>query len=305
MAHPETAPLSRLLRSTLLALLPLAGLAAEPGWLDNLHLSATATASYVENLSKTSYGPTRQDAATYELTLDSTRARQLSPALLLVASVQASALNVPDFTLDNATRLGGRLALQHKFGLGAQATVLELSGAARYRSARARGASGWVTEAGLQLSKRVLPNLRLAARANWLEDDAKAAWFDLNQRSYEFEAQWDVTDRWSLTASAGRLSGDIAANAAWSVWGTMLSGGFGPKVFNYYTSRPWAVTNLYGAGWVTYDIEGDVDLWSAAISYAASDRTTVELRRSSAYVVNRVGVTYPCDSWSLGLTHRF
>jgi hypothetical protein len=84
-----------------------------------------------------------------------------------------------------------------------------------------------------------------------------------------------------------------------------LGGAFGPTIQQYYTARPWTTTHLYGEGWVSYNVEADVDLWSVSLGFSVSDRTSLELRRSAAFVVNRVGVTYPTDSWSVGLSHRF
>lgn len=275
------------------------------GWLGNLHLSATVTASQVDNLSRTSHEPTRKDAETYELSLASTHARQLAPNLLLIAAAEGSALSVPDFDLADYSRLGGRLTLQRKFGLGAQATVLQAHASAGWKAARLDADRGWSTEAGVQLAKRVLPNLRLAANAAWLEHTARRNTFDLGQETYSAEIEWDINERWTLSGSAGRLRGDIVAHAAWPVWATMLAGGFGPTIFNYYTSRPWMTTDLYGSGWVSYNVEADVDLWSVSLGYAFSDHTSFELKRSAAFVVNRVGVTYPTATWGLGLSHRF
>jgi len=275
------------------------------GWLENLHLSASGTVATVDNISRTSHGPTRKDATTWELNLASTHARQLAPSLLLVATGEASSLLVPEYDLTNNLRVAGRLALQRKFGLGPQAPVLQVSGSATYKDARFAGDRGWTTEAGVELAKRVLPNLRLAASANWLEHSARSDTFDLNQHSYSFDLRWDIDDRWSFIGSAGRLDGDIVANAAWPIWGKMLAGGFGPVIFDYYTSRPWRTTHLYGPGWVSYNVEADLDLWSASLSYAVSDHTSVEVRKAAASVVNRVGVSYPTGSWSLSLSHRF
>ncbi len=274
-------------------------------WLDKLHLSASGTFGRTDNISRTSHEPTRKDAETYELTLASTHSRQLSRNLLLIATAEATALAVPDYELTASNRFGGRLTLQRKFGLGAQATVLQINAAASFKDARLDDDRGWTTEAGLQLSKRVLPNLRLAANAGWLEHTARRDTFDLVQESYSAEIRWDINDRWSLAGSAGRLSGDIVANASWPIWGTMLAGGFGQTIFNYYTSRPWSTTHLYGDGWVSYNVEADVDLWSVSLGFSVNDHTSLELRKSAAFVVNRVGVTYPTDSWSLGLSHRF
>jgi hypothetical protein len=279
--------------------------ATTAGWLENLHLTASATASAVGNISRTSYEPTRKDAETYEFTLASTHARQLAPNWLLIATGEASSLTVSKYDLADHFRFTGRLALQKKFGLGPQAPVLQFKGSATYQAARLDADEGWTTEAGVQLAKRVLPNLRLAANASWLEHNARSEVFDLNQHAYGIEAQWDIDDRWTVAGSAGRLSGDIVANAAWAVWGQAITGGFGPAVFNYYTARPWRTTDVFGPGWVSYNVEADVDLWSLSASYAVSDRTSLELRRSAAFVVNALGITYPTDSWELTLSHRF
>lgn len=309
MGHHPPPALKALPLLFLVALALPAGLAQQSagtaGWLENLHLTAAGTVSTVDNISRTSYAPTRKDAETYEFSLASTHARQLAPNLLLIATGEAASLTVAEYDLTNNLRAAGRIVLQTKFGLGPQATVLQVNTAATYKAARFDADRGWTTEAGVQLAKRVWPNLRLAASASWLEHDARNALFDLNQHSYTAEAQWDINDRWTLSGSASRLSGDIVANAAWPVWATMLAGGFGPAIFDYYTSRPWSVTNLYGPGWVSYNVEGDVDLWAVSLGYAFSDRTSLELRRNGAYIVNRVGVTYPTSSWGLSLTHRF
>ncbi len=310
MAHAPTPALNRLALAATLAGLLTAGATAQESsgsgaWIESLHLAASGTAAWTENLSRTSYEPTRKDAASYDFSLGGTVPRQLAPSVLLVGSGEIDALFVQDYSLTNRTTFTGRVSLQKKFGLGPQAWVLQGSVGAGYKAARFDGDRGVTTEAGVQLSKRLLPNLRVAASGHWLEHDAKSASFDLDQHSYGFEAQWDIDEHWTLSGSASRLTGDIVASAAWSVWAQAISGGFGPKIFNYYTSRPWSVTNLYGDGWVSYNVEADVDLWSVALTYAWSDHTSLELRKGAAYVVNRAGVAYPTNSWSLGLTHRF
>jgi len=292
----------------------LAGLLALPAraqetpavsWIESLHLTASGTASWVNNISRTSYEPTRKDDATYELSLGGSKPRQLAPNLLFVASGEVNALWLQEYDLADNFKAGGKLSLQRKFGLGPLAPVLQVNAGASYKSARYEGDQGWTTEAGVQFAKRVLPNLRLAAGARWFEHNAQSAVFDLNQHSYSLDATWDINDRWSLSGSASRLSGNIVANAAWPVWALAIGGALGPVVQNYYTSRPWTVTHIYGPGWVSYNVEADVDLWSVSLAYAVSDRTAVELRTGAAYVVNAIDITYPTDSWGLSLTHRF
>jgi hypothetical protein len=275
------------------------------GWLDHLAITAAGTASWVENISRTSAEASRKDAATYELSLSAGRHQQLASAWLLHGSVDAALLAVPDYDLGNHFELGPRIGLQRKFGLGPLAPVLQLDTALSYKAARLDADRGWTAEASLRLGKRFTPGLKAGLTGQWTEHNARSATFDLSQHSFTVDATWDITERWTLSGSAGRLSGDIVANASWPAWGQAISGGFGPIVAGYYNSRPWEVTDLYGPGWAAYNVEAEVDLWSLAAAFALSDHTTAELRYGSAYVINKIGVRYPTDSWGLSLVHRF
>jgi hypothetical protein len=281
------------------------GRAPAAGWLDNLSVTAAGTASWVENISRTSAEPNRKDAETYELSLGASRHQQLAPNWLLHAGADAVLFTVPDYDLANHFKVGPRIGLQRKLGLGPLAPVLQLDTALTYKSARLAADRGWTTEASLRLAKRFAPNFKAGLSSLWVEHAARSAVFDLAQHSLSLDATWDVSEKWSLSGSVGRLSGDIVANAAWPVWAQAITGGFGPEIFNYYTSRPWTVTDLYGPGWVSYSVEADVDLWSLAVNWAISEHTTAELRHNSAFVVNKIGIRYPTDSWGLSLVHRF
>lgn len=309
MAHVATVvmrpPRHLYLLAGLLCLTVRAEEGSAPSWIESLHLTASGSASWVNNHSRTSFAPNRKDAATYELNLGSSQPGQLAPNLLCVTHGEINALSVPEYKLAESLKAGGRVSFQRKFGLGPMATVLQANVGASYKSARLDDDTGWTTDAGVQLSKRVHPSLRLMAGVQWLEHNARSAVFDLNQHSYSIEVNWDITQRWSLYGSVGRLEGDIVTNMSATGWYSAINGAFGPAVKYYYTSRPWSVTNIYGPGWVSYNVEADVDLWSASLSYAISDHTTVELRQSAAYVVSYIGVSYPTDSISLSLIHRF
>jgi hypothetical protein len=274
-------------------------------WIDRISFTADGTARWVENLSRTSAEPFRKDAETYELHLGASHHQQLAPDWLLNANADATWVAVPDYDLASHVEAGPRLSLQRKFGLGPLAPVLQLDTALTYKAARLRFDRGWTAEAGLRLAKRFTPEFQAGIGARWTEHDARSAVFDLDQHSVSIDAAWDLSDRWRLSGTAGRLSGNIVANAAWVVWSQAISGGLGATVFNYYTVRPWQVTEMYGSGWVSYNVEADVDLWSLAAAYAVSERTTADLRYSSAFVVNKIGIRYPTDSWGLSVTHRF
>jgi hypothetical protein len=274
-------------------------------WLESINVSASATASAVENISRTSFAPTRKNANTYEMDLDASRHQQLSAGWLLELAAGAEWLQVPDYSLTGNLSAGPRAALQYKFGLGPLAPVLQFNTAFTYKDARFAADRGWTTEGGVRLAQRVDPSLKVAVGCQWLDHNAASSTFDLQQRTLSLEAAWDINENWRLSASASRLTGRVVANAAWAVWQQAISGGFGSAVADYYNAIPSTVTGLYGPGWVSYNVEADANLWSLALSYAVTAHTTFELRYQNAYVINHVNVRYPAESWGLGCTHRF
>ena len=274
-------------------------------WLENLNTSASVSASWVENASRTSFVPTRKDAAIYEFDAGISQHRQLSGSWLLNASGDASYTSEPAFDRNSNLKLGPTLGLQHKFGLGALAPVLLFDATLTYKSARIAADTGWTAEAGLRLSKRLLPELKVAASGRWLEHYAKSSTFDLQQRTVALEATWDINENWQLGGTASWLQGRVVANAAWSVWSQAIGGGLGQTVFNYYNSIPWEVTDSYGPKWVSYNVEARANLLSLTLARKLDAQTNLELRYASAYVVNHIDIRYPTDSWGLALTHRF
>jgi hypothetical protein len=299
----------KLPRALLLPLILLAGAAPAVGetgsWLDNLHPSASATAAWVDNASRTSDVATRKDAMTYELNLGVVQPRQVARNWLLDFGATADLLVEPKFDRNSWYSAGPRAGLQHKFGLGPLAPVLRFDTGFTYKAARIQANSGWTAEAGLRLSKRLNESFKLSAGGQWLEHYADQAAFDIQQRTVSVEATWDINERWRLSASAGRLSGRIVAHAAGAVWEAAEDGALGPAVASYYKSIPSLVTDSYGPGWVSYNVGAHADLWSLACACELTDRTTLELRFGSVFVVNHVNVRYPTDSWGLSLIHRF
>lgn len=289
--------------------LPAASLTAlasqPPGWAANIHVSATAEASWVENASRTSLASTRQDAALYEVAVNLTTPRQLAPAWLAQLGLDTRFTAEPEFSLNNRLAAGPRASLQYKFGLGPYAPTLEASASVLYHDVRLGAASGWVATTGLRLAKRFSPTFRASLFADWNESYARSAVFDVQQHTLGLEAAWDFTERWRISVSASRLSGDIVTNAAPATWAQAISGGLGATVSDYYTTVAWDVTDLYGQNWVSYNVAADVDLWSTTLDYRINDDTTLGLSLRSAYVVNRIDVRYPSKAWTLNLNHRF
>ncbi len=276
-----------------------------PGFWQGFQLSTEASGAWVENLSRSSNPLDMREATVYDLGLDATRTRQIARDWLVSYGAEANGFLVPDYSRNNLFTYAANARLQRKFGLGPYAP--SLAGQVSYGRTEARidGQDGGTLSGGFSFAKRLHPAFQISLDATWLRHYAEHATFDLSQRTYTIEAAWDISDRWRLTASAGLLEGDIVATAGPAVWARALSGGLGPAIADYYNRTPWKITDAYGPGWVSYSVKADVDLWAASLSYAFSERTTLDLRLRSAYAVNIVNVRYLQRHWGAAIVHRF
>ncbi len=276
-----------------------------PAWVESLHLTAAASTQWTENISRTSFEPTRQNAASYDLSLSAVVPRQLAPDWLLTVGATADYVGVPKFSLTDNFNIGPQAGLQRKFGLGPLAPVLQFSTAYTYKAARYAPDRGGTLEANLRLSKRLSSAVKVGISGQWMKHSAESHLFDIQQRTISADISWDIDEHWRLSGSAGRLQGTLVANAADWVYYGVLGGSLGPVVAKYYDEIPWETTGLYGPDWISYTVGAHADLWSVALAYAATDRTTLELRDSSVFVVNDVGIRYPTNTVGLCLIHRF
>lgn len=291
------------MRTFALALLGplLAASAAAAEW----PLTLSARSVWAENLSRTSDTLRAKDAAVHEVSAATGWQRQLTAGWHLGAEATLGGETVPKFDALDTARAGLSAELRHKFGLGALAPVLHLAATTAQAEVNERGRSGTQLQGSVRLSKRLGSAWRVAAGAEWTRYYARHAPFDVRHRQVFAEAAWDVTSRWQLSAGATRLQGQLTANAAGPVYAAALAGAFGPAIQGYYNAIPWHVTNTYGPGWVAYRVDADADLWWAALAPALGERTSLPLRYERAEVVNRVGVRYVSEFWSLGIVHRF
>lgn len=265
----------------------------------------SARSVWAENYSRTSDPNTAKDAATHEFAASTGVSRQLPSGWLATGDGTISWETVPKFDALDAWKFSVQGGLRRKFGLGALAPTLQVSASALRAEFEEKGRSGTQLQAGLRLGKRLTSSWRAAVGAEWTVYYAKHAPFDLHQNRVFIETAWDVTDRWQLSAGAARVEGEITANAANNVYMTALMGGFGPAIQSYYRSVPWQVTDTFGPGWIAYRVDAKADLWWFGVSPALGEHTSLPLRYERAEVVNRVGVEYVSEFWSLGLQHRF
>ncbi|WP_438479445.1 hypothetical protein [Oleiharenicola lentus] len=275
------------------------------GFLDNITVSANASGGWVENLSRSSNPLDMRESMQYDANVTAGASRQISRNWLLTYGADAGYYTIPEFDRNAYFTIGMRGGLQRKFGLGALAPVLSFNTSYVYKDARINSNDGGTLTGSVNLSKRIIPSVRVGATAEWLDHYAQGGVFDTQQRTLSIDAAWDITDKWRLSGSAGQLSGKIVATAGATVWGRAQAGFLGPAIAAYYNTTPSETTNAFGPGWVSYIVEADVDLWSVALTHSFSENTSVNLNLSSAYATNIVNVRYLQRTWGFGLAHRF
>lgn len=268
-------------------------------------LRMAATTTWAENIGRSAAPSDWKDAQTLELLTAWKALREWQTGLITTGEVNTGFSRTPRFTRLDAFTAGVSGQVRKKFGLGPYATVIAADAGVQVRDARIDGDDGWTTNAALTLSRRLTPAWRVAATADWQQHHADSAIFATRHHRVFGTVTWDITDRWSLSHGNGRLWGDFTANASWMVWERALKGELGRNISDYYPTIPWGVTDAIGPGWVTYRVEGRVNFWWLELSPAIGPNTALPLRYESRFSVNKAGVKYRQDLWSLQLLHRF
>lgn len=272
---------------------------------DAMNLRMEASTTWAENISRSSAASDWRDAHKFELRTALSHLREWHTGFITSGELGAAFERVPRYTNVDAFNAGAALQVRQKFGFGAFAPVLSFDAGWRHRAARLAGDDGWTATAGLRFSQRLTPSWRLATASDWQQHYARRPYFDTKHHRAFASVTWDFSDRWSLSHGNGRLWGSFTANASPAVWPLALSGALGSHISNYYNSINWAVTHAYGRNWVTYLVDGHVSFWWLELSPAIGRNTALPLRYESLFSVNKVGVKYRQDLWSLQVLHRF
>ena len=259
----------------------------------------SASLAWVENVSRTSHPPDERDALVAEARAGAAWTRALPANWTFTHSLDAALGGSPDYDRLRTARLGGGLALRHKFGLGPDAPALDVRAQLARNASAIPGADRWQASGALRLSRRWAEIWHVALSAGWEEDLAESRTFDTGLARLQLEFSWDLTPRWRLSAGAAQLRGAFTADAAPLTWQAALAGAAGARVAEYYRTVSRQVTGTYGSGWVSYRVRGDIRTGWIELSPALSDRSALALRYEHALAENRAEVTYRQERWSL------
>jgi hypothetical protein len=268
-------------------------------------LRVGASTTWAENITRASAPGDWRDAAQHEVNGGFGHFRQLTAGLITSGEVVASYEHVPRYTDLDLFTAGVSGQARQKFGLGAFAPVVSIDVDLRGRAARRDGDDGWTASAALRVAKRLTESFRASVVGDWQQHYARSSIFDTRHHRLFGTLAWDITDRLQLSHGNGRLWGDFTANASSGVWSRALSGALGSAISNHYNTLSWGVTDTFGPGWVTYRVQGRVSFWWLELSPAIGRDTSLPLRYESRFSVNKVGVKYRQDLWTLQLLHRF
>ncbi len=261
--------------------------------------------TWAENITRASSASDWKDAHRHEVKLAGGVLRQWTAGLVTTAELGAGFERVPKYTALDAVTAGASAQARQKFGFGPSAPVLSFDAGLRHRAARLDGDDGWTATAGLRFAKRLTSAWRVAAIGDWQQHTARSSIFDTRHHRLWATIAWDATPWLQLSHGNGRLWGDFTANASPGVWSRALSSALGRAVADYYNTVSWAPTDAFGPGWVTYRVTGHVSFWWLELSPALGRNTSLPFRYESLFSVNKIGVKYRQDLWSVQLLHRF
>lgn len=276
---------------------------ARPASALNLRFEAATTRT--ENIARAAAPSDWRDAWSHEAAASLSLFREWRIGFITTAELAARGGHTPDFPDLDAVTIGPSVQIRQKFGLGAFAPSFAIEGTLHNRLAKLDEADGWISTVGTRLTKRLTHSWRASAVADWDQHHARSSIFDTRHHRFFGVVSWDLNDRWQLTHGNGRLWGDFTAAASWMVWERAMYGGLGPEISDYYRTISWGVTDAFGPGWVSYRVRGRVSFWWLELSPALGRNSSLPLRYESRMSVNKVGVKYRQDIWSLQFIQRF
>lgn len=198
-----------MIRPALLAVSLAATAAAGPSWLP----SAGTAAAWTSNITNANRPADIIGALQLGAEVGASRRQPLGRDDTFFTTLSARAEAWPRFDGLDRAGVGGRLAWQRKFGLGAFAPTFALEGAGEWMGARESGRGGRLGLLALTARQRLASEWVVRARHEHARHDARAAAFDRTGRETTLALDWEAAPGWRLTASVSGRRGDVLAYA--------------------------------------------------------------------------------------------
>jgi len=206
--------------------------------------------------------------------------------------------------LDDLTA-GPRLALLHKFGLGAYAPLVRLEAAVAGIAARQSMRSGGNGRVSLGWSRRFTEALQLGLGGEWVRTDTHASTFSTTSTGLAAEATYDFTDVWRGKIRLGWRTGDVVSyyRAVWTYWGWQPAGYYGDSGSYGYGSGGRLV-DTFDEPYLAYRLQAHTWSVSAALSPALGPDTSLVFSCEFSQTEN-ADSRYLNQVVSAGVVHRF
>ena len=200
---------------------------------------------------------------------------------------------------------GPKLALVHKFGLGAYAPLLRLDAAVAGISARQSMRSGWTERMSLGWSRRFTEALQLGLGGEWVRTDTHASTFSTTSTGLAAEATYDFTDVWRGKIHLGWRNGDVVSyyRAVWTYWGWQPAGYYGSSGGYDYGSGGRRV-DTFDEPYLAYRLRAHTWSVGAALSPAIGPNTSLVFSCEFSQTEN-ADSRYLNQVVSAGVAHRF
>jgi len=264
-----------------------------------------ASVTWAENIARSSSPANWIDSMRHEGRFVASNLTPIATGLSAITEADVGYESIPRYQINTAYHAGLRTGLRWKFGLGAFAPVLSTEVGIARREARIASDTGWLASGAVHFSKRFSDSWRASLTGDWSQHYAAGPAFDVRHHRVLGTLTYDLNDIWQLTYGRGSLFGDFTANASAAIWARAQAGLITAAIAQYYNMVSDEVTDSYGPGWVTYRVTGRSDFWWLELAPAIGRNTSLPLRYESTYTVNRAGVAYRQDLWTLGILHRF
>jgi hypothetical protein len=157
--------------------------------------------------------------------------------------------------------------------------------------------NGTRLNAVLSWSPRWNDSWQTVLAGEFMHNDGHSPAYDYQNRGLSFEARYDVSARWQLTAGGRRQ------------WGGQIFYAWlgGSGAYFPYDYERWINTmddTTFGKNWYAYSMDSTADTGWVSLSYALGPNSSVPLRFEETHVYNP-GENYRCRMYSLSLVHRF